>query len=117
MTNQEKDRHVLAAAVKSGAQVIVTQNSKDFPSQALASYNIEVQSADDFLVNLFYLDKTTIKDILHEQAAVLRNPPRTIADLLGTLSQHAPSFVYLVSQSMHIKVYSWTPLQVGRKKQ
>jgi predicted nucleic acid-binding protein len=35
MTNNEKDRHVLAAAVRSNSEVIVTYNRKDFPQAAL----------------------------------------------------------------------------------
>lgn len=34
MPNDEKDRHVLAAAVVSNSQVIVTQNLKDFPQNS-----------------------------------------------------------------------------------
>ena len=36
------DRHILAAAIKGEAQVIVTANLKDFPASALASYSIQV---------------------------------------------------------------------------
>lgn len=37
------DRHVLAAAIRSDAQVIVTWNLKDFPPSALSPYGIEAQ--------------------------------------------------------------------------
>ena len=39
MTNHPKDRHVLATAVRTGAQTIVTFNLKDFPEAALPSSN------------------------------------------------------------------------------
>lgn len=53
MTNHPKDRHVLAAAVRAKAEVIVTSNLKDFQSKDLASWNIEAQSPDDFLSQRF----------------------------------------------------------------
>jgi predicted nucleic acid-binding protein len=53
MKNHEKDRHVAAAAVKAGAQVIVTSNLKHFRE---LPEGIEAQSPDDFLCNIFDLD-------------------------------------------------------------
>jgi hypothetical protein len=39
------DRHVLAAAIRGRADVIVTRNLKDFPAAELQSYGIEAQGA------------------------------------------------------------------------
>jgi len=46
------DRHVLAAAIRVGASVIVTFNLADFPAAALARFHIEAQHPDDFLISL-----------------------------------------------------------------
>src|SRR5262249_47842121 len=46
-----KDRHVPAAAIRAGAEVIVTSNMKDFPSSDLAEFNIEAKSPDDFVLD------------------------------------------------------------------
>jgi predicted nucleic acid-binding protein len=109
MRNQEKDRHVLAAAVKSGAQVIVTQNLKDFPQQALEPYDIEAQSPDDFLVHLLHLNKGLMAKILLEQARDLRKPARTVSEVLDTLAQHVPTFAYLARTLLHFEEqYPWT---------
>ena len=54
-----KDRHVLAAAVVSGAQTIVTFNVKHFSIEALATWNVEVQSPDEFLIHQYHLDPET----------------------------------------------------------
>ncbi|MGH7284916.1 MAG: PIN domain-containing protein [Polyangiaceae bacterium] len=53
MPNHPKDRHVVAAAVKGGAQVITTANLKDFIT---LPDGVEAQSPDEFLGNLFDLD-------------------------------------------------------------
>ena len=50
------DRHVLAAAIRCQAGVIVTYNLKHFPEEALAPYGIEAQHPDEFVSHLFDLD-------------------------------------------------------------
>jgi predicted nucleic acid-binding protein len=42
------DCHVLAAAIKINANVIVTNNIKDFPEDYLETFGLKVKSADDF---------------------------------------------------------------------
>lgn len=44
------DRHVLAAAIRARAQLIVTSNLRDFPADNLRQYDVEAGSPDDFLV-------------------------------------------------------------------
>ena len=54
------DRHVLAAAIKGGADVIVTNNLKDFPAETLARYGIEAQHPDAFVTALIELDALAV---------------------------------------------------------
>ena len=54
------DRHVLAAAIRCNASVIVTFNENDFPATALAPYGIEAQHPDLFVDNLFDLDQAAV---------------------------------------------------------
>jgi hypothetical protein len=60
MTNNPKDRPVLAAAVACGAQTIVTFNLKDFPPGPLAPWSVEAQSPDEFLIHQYHLDPETV---------------------------------------------------------
>jgi len=100
MPINEKDRHVLAAAVACSAQVIVTQNLKDFPQSSLASFGVEAQAPDEFLVHLFYLARKGVAEVVVMQASDLQYPPKTTAELLNTLKQHAPNFVSLVRREL-----------------
>lgn len=98
MTNDPKDRHVLAAAVISHAPVIVTSNLRDFPDTALAPFVIEAQSPDQFLTDLAESNVALMKLALTRQANALRNPPKTVADILQALSSHTPEFVMRMKQ-------------------
>lgn len=51
MTNDEKDRYVLAVTVRGNVEVLVTFNLKDFRESALKSFDISVVHPDDFLLD------------------------------------------------------------------
>lgn len=92
----EKDKHVLAAAISSNAQVIVTNNLKDFPNDVLHEYNIEAQSPDEFLVNLFYLSFNKVFDAYIEMEKSLKNPPISRDELLKRFAVRTPRFIELL---------------------
>jgi hypothetical protein len=46
-----RDRHVLAAAIKTNANIIVTNNLKDFPSDYLNTFGLSAKNADDFITD------------------------------------------------------------------
>jgi predicted nucleic acid-binding protein len=79
------DRHVVAAAIRCGAQVIVTFNIKDFPKTVLARYGMEAQHPDDFVRDLIGLNAATVAQVVRSQAAALKNPPRTLSEVLERL--------------------------------
>jgi hypothetical protein len=81
------DRHVLAAAIVCGAQMIVTFNLKDFPASALEPFNIEAQHPDDFIVNQIYLQPGAVIGTINQQAAALRDPPYTANDVIDSLER------------------------------
>lgn len=82
------DCHVLAAAIKTNANVIVTNNLKDFPQDYIASFGISVKSADDFLTDI--IDLNTDKAILAFKEMVLnkRNPPVDEFEVLEQLRKN-----------------------------
>lgn len=79
------DRHVLAAAVQCGAQSIVTHNLEDFPAEKLEPYGVEAIPPDEFVLDLLDLAPGAVLRVLNEQQASLRNPPRTLEELIETL--------------------------------
>lgn len=88
------DRHVLAAAIHAGANVIITFNLDDFPADALAVFNIEAENPDSFLVYLMDLFPDSVCAALKRQRESLKNPPKTVSELLSTLeSQGLPQAV------------------------
>ncbi|MBV4452553.1 MULTISPECIES: PIN domain-containing protein [Pseudomonas] len=68
------DRHVLAAAIRSKAEVIVTFNLKDFPVHVLAAYDIEPMHPDDFISDLWDLDQAAVLAAVQKQRRALARP-------------------------------------------
>jgi len=97
MANHPKDRHVLAAAVVCGAQTIVTFNLKDFPEDALAPWNVEVQNPDEFLIHQYHLDPNAVFAVIREQAEqhggwerLMSIHSRTVPEFVSLLRRHDP---------------------------
>lgn len=79
------DRHVLAAAILAGAQVVVTTNLKDFPDIELAKFGIEAKHPDAFLQDIYHLDGALMHQAISEAAAAYQNPPMTVGELVERL--------------------------------
>lgn len=79
------DRHVLAAATRCGASIIVTFNLKDFPAAVLSQYGIEAMHPDEFIDDLFDLDAGAIVEAAQKQRGSLKNPPVDVDTYLDTL--------------------------------
>ena len=79
------DRHVLAAAIKGRADLIVTANLKDFPADKLDQWGIEAQHPDEFLTHQFHLSQPAFLQAVKTVRQRLKNPPRSVDDYLDTL--------------------------------
>lgn len=71
----DDDRHVVAAAVRCHASVIMTSNLRDFPADALEPFNIEAQSPDVFVLHLLGFARDEVTRAITKQAAALSQPP------------------------------------------
>lgn len=76
------DRHVLAAAIRANAAVIVTYNLKDFPIKTTAEFEIEPQHPDDFISYLLDFEPEKICRAIQRHRLSLKNPPLDREDYL-----------------------------------
>jgi predicted nucleic acid-binding protein len=93
MGNHEKDRHVLAAAVAIGAEVVITFNTRHFAPEDCSDWGVEALEPDEFLLILFNMNRVGAKRIIEQQAADLDSPPITVEQLLASLETRVPQFV------------------------
>ena len=99
MSNHLKDRHVLAAAVYSKSEIIVTYNKKDFSPAALAPWGIELRGPSAFLRELYDLEPGIVG---HKIEAQSRQLNLSIEDLLVRLRSNIPGFVEFFSQEIGV---------------
>ena len=82
-----EDRHVLAAAIRAGADAIVTFNLADFPREILATFDIEALHPDDLLERLIDLDLEAVCAAAKRDRESLRNPPKSVDEYLVDLER------------------------------
>ena len=85
----QNDRHVLAAAIKSNADVIVTNNLKDFPEKYLNSFGVKAKSADDFLTDIIDLNPEIAIKAFREMVLNRKNPNMDEFEVLESLRKVA----------------------------
>lgn len=94
MTNDPKDRHVLATAVAGDARTIVTLDLKHFPIDACEPFSVEPLHPDAFLLDLYDRYPQATYDAIERQAAALTRPPMTIDELLDRLAATVTTFAH-----------------------
>ena len=80
-----KDRHVLAAAVHGGVNVIVTENLKDFPAAALVPYSMVAMHPDAFILGLIEAEPAKAVRAFAVDRSVLRMPAMSTDEYLDAL--------------------------------
>ncbi len=81
------DRHVLAAAIRSGADVIVTANLADFPADVLEKYGIEAQHPDEFIMHQLDFAPNLVCSAAKKQRESLKKPALTVEQYLESLER------------------------------
>jgi hypothetical protein len=111
MPNDPKDRHVLAAAVAGGVDLVVTNNVKHFRQADIESVGVRAIIADEFLGDLLDAVPNVVLRALEKHATSMRNPRKwSVGELLGRLSglghsdALAPRFAKAAATKLNIEM-------------
>ena len=97
MMNDEKDRHVAAAAVHCEAAIILTLNLRHFRAEHLAMWGVRALHPQSFLIELFRQEQAVVLTKLDQQA---NDRGRSLSQLLNILNATVPDFVAIVSAAV-----------------
>jgi predicted nucleic acid-binding protein len=81
------DRHVLAAAIRGRADIIVTNNVRDFPASVVKPLGIAIQPPDAFVLRLLDLAPAAVAAAAEAHRRSLKNPAKTVDEYLQTLQR------------------------------
>ncbi len=95
----EDDRHVVAAAIHTRAEAIITFNLKDFPDNSLEQFNLRAIHPDEFITDLIGLNTGEVIQAARNHRNSLKNPPFTSDEYLDCLlKQELPRTVSRLRQ-------------------
>ena len=79
------DRHVLAAAIKTNANLIITNNLKDFPNDYLVNFGLKAKAPDDFFTDIIDLNHDISLEAFRSVVLNKKNPPYNHYEVLDIL--------------------------------
>jgi predicted nucleic acid-binding protein len=82
------DRHVLAAAIKTKADLIITNNTKDFPSEYLAEFDLKAKCPDDFFTDVIDLNRDLSVKAFRKLVLNKKAPPLDEYEVLEILRRN-----------------------------
>lgn len=94
------DRHVAAAAVHAGAEVVVTANLQHFPAQPLSAFDLQPRHPDEFLLDQLDLYPDLVVRCVEDLSDAYENPPMTVHQILDRLALDVPAFVRAFRSAM-----------------
>jgi hypothetical protein len=100
MANDEKDRHVVAAAFQIEAAIIVTFNLRHLRTEHLEPWGIRARHPQSFLIEIFRQEESAVMMKLEQQAA---DRHRTLRHLFDILNATVPEFVATVAAAISRK--------------
>jgi predicted nucleic acid-binding protein len=102
LVNEEKDRHVLATAIRAGAPTIVTFNLRDFSSSSLAPWGVQAVHPADYLITLHTIAPDVVVAKLDEMVRdrQTKNPDITPQAYLSKLARSVPAFSAHLAESL-----------------
>lgn len=97
------DQHVLAAAVASKAGAIVTFNTKDFPTDTLERFDLEIVHPDRFLISQASLSKPVALRALASQIEGYSKPEIEAKVLAGHFERSScPAFAKFLEENAEV---------------
>ncbi|CAN5347926.1 PIN domain-containing protein [soil metagenome] len=89
MTNDEKDRHVLAAAVREKLDIIITFNLKDFKPDDLDKWGIRAIHPQDYMLTLYSMNPQVVVMKLNQ---IARKKKEELEDTIIRFGTALPAF-------------------------
>jgi hypothetical protein len=87
MQADPKDKHVLAGAVHSESDVLVTDNLKDFDPPSTGPNAMRVENLNQFLNRQLDKDPVRVQGALQDMVSRYKRDPRTMSALIDTMAE------------------------------
>ncbi|BAC89664.1 PIN domain-containing protein [Gloeobacter violaceus] len=106
-TNDPKDWHILAAAIRGQVETILTMNVRHFKPADVEIWGVTVAHPDEYLKVLYDLDEAVVVQVLNDMAKCRSKP---IGQMLSRLSAPAPGFTKKVGNGLQLTVPPYDPV-------